>query len=163
MLRPHVDAWNTWYVDCGNSAEGFAALDATITAAARDARRDPGEIARSACVLVVLDRAAGERPITPDAPPLEGTSERLAERLRELADAGANEVILVVSPITERSIRLLGDVRTAVKTAPNVGAPQRSRLRPRDFDPEPNPTTCALRTTSRRPRCPSGSGRPPLC
>jgi alkanesulfonate monooxygenase SsuD/methylene tetrahydromethanopterin reductase-like flavin-dependent oxidoreductase (luciferase family) len=117
MLRltvPHVDAWNTWYEGYGNSAEGFAALDATITAAARDAGRDPAEIARSACVLVVLDRAAGERPITPDAPPLEGTSEQLAERLRELADAGADEVILVVSPITERSIRLLGDVRAAI-------------------------------------------------
>jgi alkanesulfonate monooxygenase SsuD/methylene tetrahydromethanopterin reductase-like flavin-dependent oxidoreductase (luciferase family) len=117
MLRltlPHVDAWNSWYEGYGNNAEGFAALDATITAAARDAGRDPGEIARSACVLVVLDRAAGERPITPDAPPLEGTSEQLAERLRELADAGADEVILVVSPITERSIRLLGDVRAAI-------------------------------------------------
>jgi len=117
MLRltlPHVDAWNSWYEGYGNSAEGFAALDATITAAARAAGRDAGEIARSACVLVVLDRAAGECPITPDAPPLEGTPERLAERLRELADAGAEEVVLVVSPITERSIRLLGDVRAAV-------------------------------------------------
>jgi alkanesulfonate monooxygenase SsuD/methylene tetrahydromethanopterin reductase-like flavin-dependent oxidoreductase (luciferase family) len=65
-------------------------------------------------VIVVLDRAAGERPITPAAPPLEGPSERLAERLRELADAGADEVILVVSPITGGSVRLLGDVRAAV-------------------------------------------------
>jgi alkanesulfonate monooxygenase SsuD/methylene tetrahydromethanopterin reductase-like flavin-dependent oxidoreductase (luciferase family) len=114
LTLPHVDAWNTWYEDYGNTAEGFAALNATITAAARDAGRDPAEITRSACALVVVDATAGERPITPEAPPLEGTAEQLAGRLRELADAGADEVILVVSPIAERSIRLLGDVVAAV-------------------------------------------------
>jgi probable F420-dependent oxidoreductase len=114
LTLPHVDAWNTWYDDYGNSADGFAALNATITAAARDAGRDPAEITRSACAFVVLDRAAGGRPITPEAPPLEGNPDQLAQRLRELADAGADEVILVVSPITERSIRLLGDVIAAV-------------------------------------------------
>jgi probable F420-dependent oxidoreductase len=117
MLRltlPHVDAWNTWYDGYGNSAEGFAALNEVISAAARDAGRDPGAIARSACALVVLDRTTVERPITPEAPPLEGTPEQLAGRLRELADAGADEVILVVSPITERSIRQLGAVVAAV-------------------------------------------------
>jgi alkanesulfonate monooxygenase SsuD/methylene tetrahydromethanopterin reductase-like flavin-dependent oxidoreductase (luciferase family) len=114
LTLPHVDAWNTWYEDYGNTAEGFAALNATITAAAHEARRDPAAVARSACALVVVERAAGERPITPDAPPLEGTPEQLAARLRELAEAGADEVILVVSPITERSIRLLGDVIAAV-------------------------------------------------
>jgi alkanesulfonate monooxygenase SsuD/methylene tetrahydromethanopterin reductase-like flavin-dependent oxidoreductase (luciferase family) len=114
LTLPHVDAWNTWYEDYGNTAEGFAALNATITAAAREAGRDPAGITRSACALVVVDAAAGERPITPEAPPLEGSAGHLAGRLRELADAGADEVILVVSPITERSIRLLGDVVAAV-------------------------------------------------
>jgi alkanesulfonate monooxygenase SsuD/methylene tetrahydromethanopterin reductase-like flavin-dependent oxidoreductase (luciferase family) len=114
LTLPHVDAWNTWYEDYGNTAEGFAALNATITAAARDAGRDPTEVARSACALVLLDRAAGERPVTTDAPPLEGTPEQIAARLRELADAGADEVILVVSPITERSIRLLGEALAAL-------------------------------------------------
>src|SRR3954471_17525236 len=58
MLRialPHVDAWNTWYEDYGNTAEGFAALNATIDAAAGDAGRAPEEIARSACAFVLLD------------------------------------------------------------------------------------------------------------
>jgi probable F420-dependent oxidoreductase len=117
MLRltlPYVDAWNTWYDGYGNHAEGFAALNAQITEAARAAGRDPGDIQRSACALVVLDRAAGERPITPDAPPLEGTPAQLAARLRELGDAGADEIILVVSPITERSIRWLGDAIASV-------------------------------------------------
>jgi probable F420-dependent oxidoreductase len=108
IALPHVDAWNTWYTDFGNSAEGFAALDERISAAARDAGRVPEEIERSACVLVVLDRSSPERPI--DVPPLEGSPERIAARLRELAEAGADEAILVVSPITERSIAELAEV-----------------------------------------------------
>jgi alkanesulfonate monooxygenase SsuD/methylene tetrahydromethanopterin reductase-like flavin-dependent oxidoreductase (luciferase family) len=112
MLRialPHVAAWNTWYEDYGNRAEGFAALNARISAAAPDAGRAPEEIARSACAFVVLDRAAGERPITASAPPIEGSADQIAARIRELGDAGAQEVILVVNPITERSIRTLGE------------------------------------------------------
>jgi probable F420-dependent oxidoreductase len=108
IALPHVDAWNTWYTDFGNTAEGFAALNERISAAAREAGRPPDEVARSACVLVVLDRAAPERPL--EVPPLEGPPGRIAERLRELADAGADEAILVVSPITERSIRSLAEV-----------------------------------------------------
>jgi alkanesulfonate monooxygenase SsuD/methylene tetrahydromethanopterin reductase-like flavin-dependent oxidoreductase (luciferase family) len=110
MTLPHVDAWNTWYEDYGNSPEGFARLNDRISDAARDAGREPGAILRSACVFVVLDRSAGERPITPGAPPVEGSPERIAARLRELADAGADEAILVVSPIAERSIRELAGV-----------------------------------------------------
>jgi alkanesulfonate monooxygenase SsuD/methylene tetrahydromethanopterin reductase-like flavin-dependent oxidoreductase (luciferase family) len=108
IALPHVDAWNSWYTDFGNTAEGFAALNERIGAAARDAGRAPEEIERSACVHVVLDRAAVDRPI--EAPPLEGTPEQIAARLRELAEAGADEAILVASPITERSIRALGEV-----------------------------------------------------
>src|SRR3954447_8379752 len=88
MLRialPHADVWNTWYEDYGNTAEGFAALDERISDAARAAGRAPGDIARSACALVVLDRAAPERPITATAPPIEGTPDRIAARIRELA------------------------------------------------------------------------------
>jgi alkanesulfonate monooxygenase SsuD/methylene tetrahydromethanopterin reductase-like flavin-dependent oxidoreductase (luciferase family) len=62
------------------------------------------------CVLVVLDRAAGERPL--DVPALEGPPERIAEGLQAFAAAGADEAILVVSPIAERSIRQLGEALT---------------------------------------------------
>jgi probable F420-dependent oxidoreductase len=113
MLRitlPHVEAWNVWYEDYGNSAEGFAALSEQISAAARDVGRDPAEIERSACMFVVLDRSAGERAISPEAPPVEGGGAgQIAERLRELEQAGADEAILVLSPITERSIRAAGE------------------------------------------------------
>jgi hypothetical protein len=60
-------------------------------------------------VLVVLDRSAGERPLPERVRLLEGSAGRIAAGLRDLAEAGANESILVVSPINERSIRLLGE------------------------------------------------------
>src|SRR4051794_27537281 len=63
---PHVDAWNTWYDVYGNTPEGFAAANRAVDEASERAGRDPREIERSACVLVVLDREAGERPIVPD-------------------------------------------------------------------------------------------------
>lgn len=105
---PHVQAWNAWFDLFGNTPEGFAAESAKVTVAAERAGRDPAGILRSACVLVVLDRSAGERPIPPDCPPLEGPPDRIASGLRAFAEAGADEAICVVSPITEGSIRELG-------------------------------------------------------
>ena len=43
-------------------------------------------------------------------PPLTGTPRRIAARMRELGEAGADEVILVADPITERSVRSLAEV-----------------------------------------------------
>jgi alkanesulfonate monooxygenase SsuD/methylene tetrahydromethanopterin reductase-like flavin-dependent oxidoreductase (luciferase family) len=111
---PHVDAWNVWYEWYGNTAAGLAAANRSVDETARRAGRDPAAITRSACALVVLDRAAGERPLTAAVPPLEGSPERIAAGLRDLAAAGADEAILVVSPITERSIRLLGNTLAAL-------------------------------------------------
>jgi probable F420-dependent oxidoreductase len=108
IALPHAQAWNTWYDKYGNTPEGFAKLDAEIDAAAARAGREPREIERSACVFVVLDREAGERPLDDSVPPVEGDPERVAAHLRELAEAGADEAILVVSPIREASIRALG-------------------------------------------------------
>ncbi len=110
ITLPHVDAWNTWFDDYGNTPEGFAALNASVSDAAARAGRPATEIERSACVLVMLDRDAGERPDEEGVTPLEGTPAAIASGLRELTDAGADEAILVVSPITEESIRSLGAI-----------------------------------------------------
>jgi probable F420-dependent oxidoreductase len=106
ITLPFVDAWNTWWEDYGNTAEGFAALNARVSAAAAEVGREPSQIRRSACALVALDPDAGERPSLPHAPPI---TSNIAGRVRELGEAGADEVILVLSPITERSIREAGE------------------------------------------------------
>ena len=104
IALPHVEAWNTWYTHYGNTPEGFARHNTDVTAAAERADRSPAEIARSACVLVHLPGGVDERPEQAPAVP----ADRLPEHLRALAEAGADEAILVTSPITEASIRTLG-------------------------------------------------------
>jgi alkanesulfonate monooxygenase SsuD/methylene tetrahydromethanopterin reductase-like flavin-dependent oxidoreductase (luciferase family) len=99
---PHVDAWNTWYSSYGNTADGFAKLNAEIDAACVRAARDPHAVRRSACVLVTVG-AGGERPDETPAVP----AERLSTHLTELAAAGLDEAILVIDPVTERSVREL--------------------------------------------------------
>jgi len=107
ITLPHVDWWNCWYSWYGNTAEGFAELNARIDAAAERAERPPGEIARSASVLVELEPDAVKRPHSdediPAVPPTQ-----LAAHLHALAEAGADEAILVLRPITEESIRAVG-------------------------------------------------------
>jgi probable F420-dependent oxidoreductase len=106
---PYVDAWNTWYEWYGNTPGGFAAANRRVDELVKRAGRDPEAVIRSACVLVVLDRGAGERPIHEKAPPVEGSPEAVTAFLTELAEAGADEAILVVSPINEQSITFLGE------------------------------------------------------
>jgi alkanesulfonate monooxygenase SsuD/methylene tetrahydromethanopterin reductase-like flavin-dependent oxidoreductase (luciferase family) len=116
IALPHVEVWNTWYEDFGNSAEGFASLNERISDAARLAGRDPAEIERSACVYVALDGSDAGRATTSEAPPLEGSPQQLASTLSDFADAGADEAILVVNPISERSIRELGAALPLVRS-----------------------------------------------
>jgi probable F420-dependent oxidoreductase len=109
ITLPHVDVWNSWYLDFGNTPDGFAALNERISAAARDVGRPPEEIDRSACVLVRLEPGSDERPHAPEAPALRGGPERIATTLREFSEAGADEVILVADPIIERSVHVLAE------------------------------------------------------
>lgn len=114
ITLPTADAWNTWFTEFGNDPARFAGLDAAVTEAAIAAGRAPGDILRSACLLVSVEGGGGERPHDAAAPAIDGSPDRIAATVRELADAGADEVILVVDPITERSIRWLGDVVAAL-------------------------------------------------
>ena len=89
---PHVDWWNCWYSWYGNTPEGFAELSA----------RFEGGFKRSACVLVSVEGGRGERPLEKDAQPVDARD--LGRHLDELADAGADEAILVLDPIDEASV-----------------------------------------------------------
>jgi alkanesulfonate monooxygenase SsuD/methylene tetrahydromethanopterin reductase-like flavin-dependent oxidoreductase (luciferase family) len=95
---PHVDAWNTWYSWYGNTPEGFASLSAKLD----------GSFRRSACVYVAVESGAGERPVEEDSAPVD--ARRLREHLRELAEAGADEAILVLDPINERSVGAVAEL-----------------------------------------------------
>jgi alkanesulfonate monooxygenase SsuD/methylene tetrahydromethanopterin reductase-like flavin-dependent oxidoreductase (luciferase family) len=114
VTLPHADAWNVWYDLYGNTPEGFAKENARVSQLAGEAGRPPSDILRSATVFVALERGGRDRPHTRDAPPLMGSPGAIAGGLVDLAEAGVDEAILIVSPISERSIRGLGDVIAAL-------------------------------------------------
>jgi alkanesulfonate monooxygenase SsuD/methylene tetrahydromethanopterin reductase-like flavin-dependent oxidoreductase (luciferase family) len=113
MMRiglPHVDAWNVWWSDYGNDAEGFAEVRARVEDAVQHAGRAPGEVEATAAVLVQLPGGVGrlmgetynDRAIRP-VPIGE-----LAGHLRAMAAAGAAQLQLVLDPITVESIEAAG-------------------------------------------------------
>ena len=111
---PHADAWNTWFDAYGNAPDGFETLNAWVSGVAAGVGRDPDEVERSACVLVAIEGGRGERPSDPAAPHVSGSPDEIAAHLRALADAGADEAIIVADPITEDSIVWLGGVLAAL-------------------------------------------------
>src|SRR5688572_21732092 len=112
---PHVDTWNTWFDWYGNTPEGFETRLREIDAACERAGRDPASIERSACVLVRLG-GTKERSDQEGVTPLEGSPEEIDGGLRAMAEAGADELILVLDPITEASIRALGGIVQRLRT-----------------------------------------------
>jgi alkanesulfonate monooxygenase SsuD/methylene tetrahydromethanopterin reductase-like flavin-dependent oxidoreductase (luciferase family) len=113
MMRiglPHVDAWNVWWSDYGNNAEGFAEVSARVGDAIERAGRAPGEVDATAAVLVQLPGGVGrlmgetydDRTIRPVSVP------GLAEHLHAMVEAGAAHLQLVLDPITVESIEAVG-------------------------------------------------------
>jgi alkanesulfonate monooxygenase SsuD/methylene tetrahydromethanopterin reductase-like flavin-dependent oxidoreductase (luciferase family) len=94
---PHIDWWNCWYSWYGNTPDGFADLSSGFE----------GPFRRSACVLVSVDGGAGERPLEDEAPPVDLAG--LPRHLERLAEAGADEAILVLDPIDEASVRSVAE------------------------------------------------------
>ena len=116
MLRiaaPHVQAWNSWFADIGNRADGIALLRDVVDAACRDVGRDPADIERTVAVLVRFPggtgRIQGSYAEAPP-PPLEGDPGVLAEMLRGYAREGIGHVQLVIDPITRASIEAFAPV-----------------------------------------------------
>lgn len=104
---PVATWWNTWFDWYGNSADGFAALNERVSRICSDVGRDQTTVARSACLLVITDPNAGERPRPTEYSAASPSDVRA--RILELRDAGADEVILVSDPIDERSVRVLAE------------------------------------------------------
>ena len=109
-----ADVWNLWGPWHGNDPAGFSAENARVSEIASGLGRDPTSIERSACVFAAIELAPGEEPVDEDVEPLTGSADQIARGLRAFADAGADEVILVPSPNTERAIRVFGDVLAAL-------------------------------------------------
>jgi alkanesulfonate monooxygenase SsuD/methylene tetrahydromethanopterin reductase-like flavin-dependent oxidoreductase (luciferase family) len=116
MLRialPHVDAWNVWFADTGNSPAGVPPLRELVDGICREVGRDPASVQRTVAVQVRLPGGTGR--VQGDYtkatfPPLEGPPDVLVEELRRYAREGIGAVQLVLDPITAESIERLGPV-----------------------------------------------------
>ncbi len=119
ITLPHVDSWNMWWSQYGNSVEGFRRekerVDSLIEACGRT-----GSIEATAAVLVQLDggqgRLMGDYDDFNTVRPLKGSPSALADQLREFEAAGAAHVQLVVDPITRASIEWLADVLAVLRS-----------------------------------------------
>jgi probable F420-dependent oxidoreductase len=138
LTLPHVDAWNTWFDAYRNTPEGFAELNATVTRAAAAAHRDPASIRRSACALVVLDPDARER-ATEGVRSISGEPEVIAAALRSLAEAGADEIVLVMDPCTRGSIEVLAAALPFLRDLRVAGPPPGYPVRHGPTDPRRDP------------------------
>jgi alkanesulfonate monooxygenase SsuD/methylene tetrahydromethanopterin reductase-like flavin-dependent oxidoreductase (luciferase family) len=107
---PWVDAWNAWGPWCGNTPEGFAEVNARVNDLAVGAGRYPDTIDRSICVYTEIGPTPEDVRFVEDAPPLRGSAAEIAGGIRAFAEAGADEVILVLNVATEATIRSLGAV-----------------------------------------------------
>jgi alkanesulfonate monooxygenase SsuD/methylene tetrahydromethanopterin reductase-like flavin-dependent oxidoreductase (luciferase family) len=113
MMRiglPHVDAWNVWWSDYGNTPEGFAAVRSRVDDATREVGRRPEDISATAAVLVGLPGGSGRlmgETSKPPVQPVQGSADDIAGHIAAMAEAGADHVQLVVDPITQESIERL--------------------------------------------------------
>ncbi len=118
ITLPHVGLWNAWSQWFGNDPEKLATLVADVDLAASNAGRDPSEIEKTAALFVAMPTATGDRGgrSTDRYNPITGSPAEMAGRLGDFIDLGVSHIQLVVDPITEESVRKLGEVVALVKS-----------------------------------------------
>lgn len=121
MLRltlPHVDSWNIWFADFGNTVEGLRPFIERIDRICGEVGRDPGQIERTAALLVTAPGgsfrntgAVGERAQVG----ITGTPREIADIFRSFYAAGISHIQIVLDPITPESIEWLAPVIEELK------------------------------------------------
>jgi alkanesulfonate monooxygenase SsuD/methylene tetrahydromethanopterin reductase-like flavin-dependent oxidoreductase (luciferase family) len=111
ITLPHVQQWNVWYRQTGNTPAGLRPILAQVDEACRAVGRDPQTLEKTCAAFVGMPGGGGRLTKYDDrevaAPAFEGSPAELASWLREYADLGIAEVQLVVDPITIESIHAL--------------------------------------------------------
>jgi alkanesulfonate monooxygenase SsuD/methylene tetrahydromethanopterin reductase-like flavin-dependent oxidoreductase (luciferase family) len=112
ITLPHVDQWNVWWKWFDNDPTKLAGIISDIDRIARDAGRDPSTIEKTAALFVAMPSATGERGgrSTEDFNAITGSPVEMAEQLSRFVDVGISHIQLVIDPITEESVRALGEV-----------------------------------------------------
>jgi probable F420-dependent oxidoreductase len=113
IALPHVDAWNIWWGEYGNSVDGFVAVRERVAEACARAGRDPATVEATAAVHIRLPGGTGRLMgdyAGRDVAPVEGSAAEIAGHLAAMATAGADHLQLVLDPITTEAIESVGDV-----------------------------------------------------
>ena len=116
IALPYVDAWNVWWSEYGNTADGFAATKATVDTRLADLGRI-GEVEATCAVYVKLPSGTGRQmgDYPKSSAPIEGTTDEIADQLRDFQLAGASQIQLVVDPIVPASLEWLAGVVTLLR------------------------------------------------
>ena len=122
MLRltlPHVDQWNIWYADFGNTPAGLSSHLERIDRICAEIGRNPSEIERTAAVLVTgpggsfrSSGATAEQGVVG----LSGEANDIAAGLLAFRDVGISHIQIVLDPITPAGVEWLGGVIEAVRS-----------------------------------------------
>ncbi len=113
ITAPHIDAWNIWWSEFGNTPEGFVREKEKADTALRASGRDPSEVAATCALLIELATGTGRAHGHDDktgVQPIRGSAQEIADRLRAFAAIGVADVQLVLDPITRASIEFCADV-----------------------------------------------------
>ena len=112
ITLPHVDAWNMWWSQYGNTAAGFAEQKRRVDSLIEAAGRAVEEVEATAAVHVRLEGGTGRQMgdyVGDAVEPLVGSASELADQLRAWEAVGAAHIQLCVDPITRDSIEFLAD------------------------------------------------------
>lgn len=123
MLRltlPHVDLWNIWYADFGNSIEGLRPYLDRLDAACHEIGRDPADIGRTSAVLVTAPAGSSRSSGAPRERPtlgVSGSPDEVAAQLLAFRDVGVSHIQIVLDPITPEAIEWLAPAVEIVRRA----------------------------------------------
>jgi probable F420-dependent oxidoreductase len=113
ITAPHIDAWNIWWSEFGNTVDGFVREKLKADTAIRAAGRDPSEVDATCALLIEMPTGTGRALGHDDKEgvhPIRGSAKEIADQLRAFAAVGVCAVQLVLDPITRDSIEFFADV-----------------------------------------------------
>lgn len=117
ITLPHVQMWNVWYSQYGNTPTGLRAVVEGVAERCVEIGVDPAAVEGSAAVYVQTPHGVGRTmgDAAMGAEPVRGDAAEIAGRLTELAATGVAHLQLVVDPIDLASIEWLADVLSRLR------------------------------------------------